>query len=166
MNQPSAHPSWCDHPYSPADSTHTHTHTIGVVVIGTDVTLDVVLTQVPEETAPVVTLHITGPRVDLVVATRQGQPWMVAGLMIDATVVLARTAPGLATDDRSASSTTATPPDADSGRLHPAADGPAARRATGRRRVPRVVRCVRQYRPKDGDGPSAGMTGDGQGPQR
>jgi hypothetical protein len=80
------HPPWCDYPHAPGDETHTHTAAVGSVFLAGDVTAEVVLVQAPGPAAPMVTLHITGPRERVSVDMTGMQSWTLAGVVIDATV--------------------------------------------------------------------------------
>ena len=146
MQQPtSGHPSWCEYPTAPHDRSHTHTVAIGAVLVGDGVTVDAVVTQPAGTPDPTITVHISGPKLAAVITMQGREPWLLAGLMIDATVMLARLSP--------IPTTAAVPAGGDgaAGYGHPLAR--FGGRSPGRRRVRRVVRCVR-YR--DGGLPARG----------
>jgi hypothetical protein len=46
------HPSWCEYPYAPADSTHTHTALIGATKLDGPATVELVMIQQVDSAAP------------------------------------------------------------------------------------------------------------------
>jgi hypothetical protein len=90
--RPDQHPWWCDYPQAPADSTHTHTRAIGVARLGDEVSVDAVMVQAPDDAAASVTLHVATRRHRLSITTDDRQVWLLAGVLVDATVMLRRAA--------------------------------------------------------------------------
>lgn len=70
----------------PGRRDHTHTAAVGSVFLASDVTAEVALAQAAGAAAPMVTLHITGPRERVSVDMTGTQSWTLAGVVIDATV--------------------------------------------------------------------------------
>jgi hypothetical protein len=92
-SDPPSHPSWwCDHPHAPADATHTHTRTIGVVDLHNEVSIDAVMVQTTDDEAATLVLHVTAGRQQLSLHADAAQAWLLAGILVDATVLLRRAA--------------------------------------------------------------------------
>ena len=80
------HPSWCEYPSVPADSTHTHTATMGTIRLDGPTTVELVLIQPPGEADPMLTVHVVTLVRRLSFDLNGTQAWGLAGLLIDATV--------------------------------------------------------------------------------
>ena len=93
MRPTSTHPSWCEYPHAPDDSTHTHTAAIGSTYLAQDVTIEMVLVQAPDSPGPMLSLHVTAPGGRVSVDITGAQAWALAGVLIDATVAHARAVP-------------------------------------------------------------------------
>ncbi len=91
-SDPHSHPSWCDHPQSPADATHTHTRTIGIVDLHNEVSIDAVMVQATAAEAATLVLHIAAGRQQMSLRADAAQAWLLAGVLVDATVMLRRAA--------------------------------------------------------------------------
>src|SRR5437899_2097177 len=91
------HPSWCEYPLAPDDSTHTHTHThtaaIGTAHLAADATAELALVQEPGAVGPTLTLHVVTLTARLSIDMTGTQAWALAGVLIDATVAHAHAAP-------------------------------------------------------------------------
>jgi hypothetical protein len=88
-----AHPSWCEYPLVPDDSTHTHTAAIGTAHLAADATAELVLAQGPDAVCPTLTLHVVTPTARLSIDMTGTQAWALAGILIDATVAHAHAVP-------------------------------------------------------------------------
>ncbi len=92
-SDPSSHESWwCDSPHAPADATHTHTRTIGIVNLHNEVSIDAVMVQTTDDEAATLVLHIAAGRQQMSLSADAAQAWLLAGVLVDATVLLRRAA--------------------------------------------------------------------------
>jgi hypothetical protein len=60
--------------------------------LGDEVSVDAVMVQAPDDNAASVTLHVTTRRQQLSITTDDRQVWLLAGALVDATVMLRRAA--------------------------------------------------------------------------
>ena len=157
MSPTPVHPSWCEYPYAPADSSHTHTATMGTVRFDGPTTIELVLIQAPDSPNPMLTLHIVTPAERLSVDLTGTHAWSLAGVLIDATVAHSQAS-------FNSSRATSTPPgEMWSRQRNHVADAlwlldrhPTGRMPSARTR--RLVRCLSKRWPKI-DGGSSGETG-------
>ncbi len=80
------HPTWCEYPLAPDDSTHAHSAAIGTAHLAADATAELVLVQEPGAVGPTLTLHVVTPTARLSIDMTGTQAWALAGILIDATV--------------------------------------------------------------------------------
>jgi hypothetical protein len=151
------HPTWCESPLAPDDSTHTHTAAIGTAHLAADATAELVLVQGPDAFRPTLTLHLVTPTARLSIDMTGTQAWALAGVLIDATVAHAHAAPSRS-DATSHHPLTPSPqpPDRDARPLWLLDQHPNGRMPPARRR--RSFRCLGP-RPQKVEGDDPGEAG-------
>lgn len=93
MQQPSLpHPRWCKGHEEAANVDHAHTGALGRVRMSQGVTISTRLIQRPREDTPMLVIHLRARQARLRFSATGEEAWRLAGLFVDATVAVARSA--------------------------------------------------------------------------